>query len=130
MLQKLMLNQKTWQKVVMHTVIFLTVCTATFGFLLCCGALVIVRIDTPDYVLVPITTALMTFSSFIDSFLLGKVYKENGLIIGAATGGLFVLIIVILALFYRSFALTPLLLSKVCAVMAAGLLGGILGVNS
>ena len=129
MLQKLMLTQKPWQKIVLKVFIFITVCLATIGFLFCCAAFIIVRIDTPEYVLVPLTTGLMSFAAFLDSFLLSKLFKENGMIIGLATSAILVLLVVSSALIYGTFSMTSIFLTKVFAIIMAGALGGILGVN-
>jgi len=90
----------------------------------------IIRVDTPDYILIPLTTLLLTFSSFIDSFLLAKVMKENGIIIGISVGAIFTAIVVLLAVFHGTLAMTGLFFSKITAVLFAGALGGIIGVNS
>ncbi len=109
---------------------FISVCIATLGFLLCIAAFMIIRIDTPDYVLIPLTTLLLTFSSFIDSFLLAKVMRENGIIVGVSVGTIFTAIVIFLALYHGTLAMTGLFFSKITAVLFAGALGGIIGVNS
>ena len=130
MLQKFMLSQNKAGQMAIHFITFMAVCAATFGFLMCCVAFVIVRVDTPDYVLIPLTTAILTCSAFMDSFLLSKVFKENGRIIGLCTALIFVFFVLVVSFSNKSFALTNILLSKVCAIAFAGLLGGILGVNT
>lgn len=130
MLQKFLLTSQPWQKTLVKTVAFAVTCVATFGFMLCITAFIIIRVDTPEYVLIPLTTALLTFASFLDSFLLAKSFKENGIIIGISTGAIFVAIVILLAVYNRTFAITSLLITKLTAIMLAGMLGGILGVNS
>ncbi|MEG1862792.1 MAG: TIGR04086 family membrane protein [Oscillospiraceae bacterium] len=122
--------QKPWQKIIVNIFIFLSVCLATIGFLFCCAAFLIVKIDTPEYVLVPLTTGLMTFACFLDSFLLSKLFKENGMIIGLAAAAISILLIVSSALIYGTFTLSNIFLTKVFAIILAGALGGILGVNA
>ena len=97
--------------------------------MLCIAAFTITRIDTPDYILIPITTVLITCSSFIDSFLLAKTFKENGFMIGISIGLIFTVIITAISVYYGLFSFNEIYISKVTAVFFAGLLGGIAGVN-
>lgn len=106
------------------------VCAATLVFMLCISAFMIIRVDTPDYVLIPLTTVLLTFSSFIDSFFLAKAMKENGIITGITIGIIFTVIVILLAVYYNTLSFSTIFFSKVSAVILAGILGGILGVNS
>lgn len=89
----------------------------------------ITSIDTPEYILVPLTTILLTLSSFIDSFLLAKVQKEKGIAIGFSTGIIFSVIVITLAIYHNSMVFTGIFFSKIFACILAGTLGGILGVN-
>ncbi len=130
MLQKFLLSRKPWQKILFHAITFTLLCIATLGFLLCIGAFFIVRIDTPEYVLIPLTTSLLAFSSFLDSFILAKLFKENGMLIGLVVSLIFIALIMTAAVVYKTFALSSLLATKLCAIAFAGILGGILGVNS
>ena len=130
MLQKFLLTSQPWQKLLVKAITFIFTCVATLGFFLCITAFIIVRIDTPEYVLIPLTTCLLTLSSFLDSLLLAKSFKENGLLIGLSTGAIFTAIVIVLAVYNQSFAFTSLLVTKLASVLLAGMLGGILGVNS
>lgn len=130
MLQKFLLTLQPWQKYLIKAVTFVAVCIATLGFMLCIAAFMIIRIDTPDYVLIPLTTILLTLSSFIDSFMLAKVMRENGIVIGVSVGAVFTVLVILLAVYHGTLALTGLFFSKITAVFFAGALGGILGVNS
>ncbi len=130
MLQKFLLTARPGQKFAAKAAGYLVTCVATIGFLLCITAFVIVRVDTPDYILIPLTTALLTFSSFTDSFLLAKIFKEKGMAIGLSIGVIFAALVIMLALYNNTFAVTELLITKLTAIMMAGLLGGIIGVNA
>lgn len=130
MLHKFLFSTKPWQKYLFNILSFVIFCTFTLGFLLCIAAFMIVRIDTPEYVLIPLTTVMLVFASFIDSFLLSKVMKENGLATGIAVGGIFTVIVTALGIYHNTFAFTGLFFSKIFAVLLAGALGGILGVNT
>ena len=90
----------------------------------------LVQVDTPDYVLIPLTTMILALSSFIDSFIISKVLKENGLVTGFAIGLIFTGITIALAIYYGTFTITSLFATKTAAVLSAGMFGGILGVNS
>ncbi len=129
MLQKFMITARPWQKYMINFAIYIMLCIATLGFILCIGAFAITRIDTPDYILIPLTTIMLTCASFTDAFLLGKVYKENGFATGLAVGLIFCAIITLVAVKYGIFAFTNLYISKAAAVLFAGILGGIAGVN-
>ncbi len=129
MLQKFMITARPWQKILIRSIGYLMLCIFTIIFLLCIAAFMITRIDTPDYILIPLTTIMLTVAAFIDGFLLGKVYKENGFITGLAIGAIFCCLIVIIAFHYNIFAFTSLFLTKIIAVMSAAVLGGVAGVN-
>jgi len=130
LLQKFILSASERQKLLLKIISFVLICVATFGFMLCITAFIIVRVDTPEYVLIPLTTGLLTFSSFINSFFLAKIFKENGIIIGCTVSGIYVCFIIISAVLYGTFSLSEILVTKVSAIIIAGVLGGILGVNS
>ena len=124
-----MITARPWQKYLINFVVYIMLSIATLAFFMCIAAFTITRIDTPDYILIPLTTIILTCASFTDAFLLGKVYKENGFITGLSIGLIFCGIIILVALNYGIFAFTNLFLSKAAAVLFAGILGGIAGVN-
>ncbi len=129
MLQKILISAKPWQKYMINIILHIIVCIATLTFLLSIAAFTIVRIDTPDYILVPLTTLLLTATSFMDAFLLGKVYKEKGAVIGVSVGFVFSCLITAISIYYGIFSFSSLYITKLCAVLRAGALGGIAGVN-
>lgn len=129
MLQKFMLSTKPWQQFLIKFLSFTMLCISTLLFLLCIAAFTITRIDTPEYVLIPLTTILLTVSSFLDSFLLGKVFKEKGIAIGFTVGLIFCTLIILLAVYYDTLAFSEIFITKISAVLFAGICGGILGVN-
>ncbi len=102
---------------------------ATIGFMLCIAAFGITKIDTPEYILIPLTTTLLTFSSFLDSYALGKLFKEKGIMIGGCVAGIFSVVVIALAVHFGTFAFSNILYTKLLAITFAGILGGILGVN-
>ena len=120
---------QSWQKYIFKIIAFLFMCKATLFFLTCIAAFMITRIDTPEYVLIPLTTILLVSSSFIDSFLIAKTMKENGILTGLIIGVIFSVIILLLALYHGTLAFTGVLISKTAAAILSGILGGILGVN-
>ena len=129
MFDKFLITAKPWQRYTVYTIGYLILCIATMLFILSIAAFTITRIDTPDYILIPLTTILLTCSSFMDAFLLGKTYKENGLVTGAIIGLIFSLIITAISIKYSMFAFTGIYFSKIASVILAGMLGGLLGVN-
>ena len=130
MLHKFLFTWRPWKKYAVKIISFTMVCAATLVFMLCISAFMIIRVDTPDYVLIPLTTVLLTFSSFIDSFFLAKAMKENGIITGITIGVIFTVIVILLAVYYNTLSFSTIFFSKVSAVILAGILGGILGLNS
>ena len=94
------------------------------------AAFVIIKVDTPEYVLIPLTTVMLTFSAFIDSFILGKIFREKGIVIGITISVIFILLITAVACYYQTFSLTNILFTKYSAVTFASVTGGILGVNN
>ena len=97
--------------------------------MLCIAAFGITKIDKPEYILIPLTTILLTLSSFLDSYALGKIFKEKGIMIGCCVAGIFSVIVITLAVHFDTFSFSNILYSKLLAVTFAGILGGILGVN-
>ena len=77
MLYKFLLTARPWQKYTIKAVICISVCVAALVFFLCTAAFMITNIDTPDYVLIPLTTVLITVSSFLASYILSKIFKEK-----------------------------------------------------
>ena len=108
---------------------FSILCIFTLVFFLCIAAFAIMKIDTPEYVLIPLSTILLTASSFLNSFAVGKVFKEKGIVLGITIGSIFSILITLLAFYFGTFAFTQIFITKISAVMLAGLLGGIIGVN-
>ena len=129
MLQKFMLSAKPWQQFILKLLSFILLSVATLLFFLCLAAIGITKIDTPEYILIPLTTILLTVSSFLDSFLLGKMFKEKGIAIGIIAGTVFSTLIIALSFYFGTFAFTQIFATKIVAVMLAGMCGGILGVN-
>ena len=129
MLQNLMLSAKPWQKLIFNFISLILLCIATLGFMLCIAAFGITKIDTPEYILIPLTTILLTLSSFLDSYALGKIFKEKGIMIGCCVAGILSVIVITLAVHFDTFSFSNILYSKLLAVTFAGILGGILGVN-
>ena len=129
MLQKIMLSAKPWQQFLLKLLSFILLAIATLLFFLCLAAIGITRIDTPEYILIPLTTILLTVSSFLDSYRLGRVFKEKGMVIGIIIGTIFSVLIIALAVYFKTFAFTKIFATKITAVMLAGIFGGILGVN-
>lgn len=129
-MQKFMLSLSPAQKSLLQAVFFVIICVLTGGFFLCARAMFISNVDTPEHTLIPLTTVLITLASFLDSLFLAKIFKEKGFLIGGRVGGIFRRLIVLLSLYYGNFAVSGILITKVSAVLFAGILGGILGVNS
>ena len=129
MLQKFMLSAKPWQQFLLKLLSFILLAIATLLFFLCLAAIGITRIDTQEYILIPLTTILLTVSSFLDSYRLGRVFKEKGMVIGIIIGTIFSVLIIALAVYFKTFAFTKIFATKISAVMLAGIFGGILGVN-
>ena len=129
MLQNFLISAKPLQKSILNFIFLILLCIATLGFILCIAAFGITKIDTPEYILIPLTTILLTISSFLDSYALGKIFKEKGIMIGCCVAGIFSVIVIALAVHFNSFAFSNILYSKLLAVTFAGILGGILGVN-
>lgn len=130
MFKKLNLTMPDWQKNIIKIVSFVIICLFTFLIFMSVGAVIITKIDTAESFLIPFTTVLCAVSSFTDSFILSKIKRENGLIIGLSTGIVFCIIILVLSKYYNSFHITPLLGTKIAAIIISGALGGILGVNT
>lgn len=125
-----MVTARPWQRYLIGLITFLMVSLATLVFMLCIAAFMLTRIDTPDYILIPLTTVMLTVSSFLDAFLIGKVQKENGILIGLSIAAIFSMLIIVVALHYKTFQLSSIFISKIAAVIFAGIAGSIAGVNT
>ena len=125
-----MFSATPWQKYLLGLFSFMLLGIATIGFMLCMAAFVIIRVDTPEYVLISLTTVMLTFSAFIDSFILGKIFREKGIVIGITISVIFIFLITAVACYYQTFSLTNILFTKYSAVTFASVTGGILGVNN
>ncbi len=129
MLQKILISKTSTQRLIIKIIIGLVLSFVSFGFLLCVVSFFIINVDTPQYILIPITTAMLTFASFLDSFILAKVFKENGLFIGVFVSLVFIIIFISCAVISNSFSLTNLFFTKVVAILLSGVIGGLLGVS-
>ena len=124
-----MVTASPWQKYLIYSVIYVSLCIASLITVLSVAAFTITRIDTPDYILIPLTTVLVTASSFVDSFLIAKTFKEKGALIGLSVGLIFCAIITRISFYYGLFSINRIYLTTLASVMLAGVCGGISGVN-
>ena len=89
---------------------------------------VTVNSGSVPYDLMPfITTAILSVSSFFGAFAVCAASKSNGLITGAGAGVILLLCLLIAGALLGGDA--PSLITKGAAAVAAGGIGGILGVN-
>lgn len=129
MLGKFLIAQKPSVQTAIKAIILIVSCTLSILLLFCITAVIIVKIDTPDTILVPLTTILFALAAFGISFLFAKSKKENGFIIGISIGIVFFAMIVLIALFTAQFKLSNIFFTKFFTIMISGALGGVLGVN-
>lgn len=129
MLGKFLIAQKPSVQTAIKAIILIVSCTLSILLLFCITAVIIVKIDTPDTILVPLTTILFALAAFGISFLFAKSKKENGFIIGIRIGIVFFAMIVLIALFTAQFKLSNIFFTKFFTIMISGALGGVLGVN-
>lgn len=76
-----------------------------------------------------ITTLIGCIAVFLGGFLSSLYMKEKGILVGLASGGVFLLVVVLVSLFYYENALGIASIGKAAAIFLSGAIGGILGVN-
>ncbi len=128
-MQKLLISKTNTQKLIIKILLSILVCVMSFGFLISVFSLIILRFDTPQYILIPITTGILIFASFLDSFILAKLFKENGLFIGVFVSFVFVVLFIVCAVLSDSLSFTNIFFTKIISILLAGTLGGIAGVS-
>ena len=95
------------------------------ALLLCAAALVISRVDMPHTVFQPITTALFAAAVFFAALLTGRSRKCSGLGVGAASGLVLFLVLMLVWTILGKSVIGAQFPIKLTAVMCAGGLGGI-----
>lgn len=126
---KLTLYKTDGLKILTKIFLLLIVIIATIVLFMSVSAFIIYRIDYSGEILIPVSTAVLALSVFIDSFFISKKLKENGMFIGLFIGFLSFLIIIILSFYNNSFNFSQALAVKLAASLLSGAIGGIVGVN-
>ncbi|MGN0441382.1 MAG: TIGR04086 family membrane protein [Acutalibacteraceae bacterium] len=83
----------------------------------------------PDNFISTLTTVLSALSSLIGGFIAGRLVKKSGLLTGAATGFILLLIQLIISLASGELSPSVIIIIKAAALILSGAIGGIFGVN-
>ncbi len=110
-------------------ILFILLCFSTLTLFMCITAFVIYHINFTYDTLYPVTTIILCLSAFIDGFIISKIVKENGLILGVLAGAVICIIVIITSVYMGNFQITENLLTKIIATILSGALAGIIGVN-
>lgn len=115
---------------------FAKCCSVTGGIsvilsaaLLCVTAVVLATVDLPFDLHQPIATVITALSTMISSFMMGKKRQKSGLILGLSVGGFVFLILFLLSAIFGDQVISMQTVVKFAALICAGGLGGITGVN-
>lgn len=76
-----------------------------------------------------ITTLIGCIATFFGGFSASLYTKEKGILIGLASGGVFLIIVAMVSLFSYENTLGIASIGKAAAILLSGAIGGILGVN-
>lgn len=93
------------------------------------AAFIITKTDFSYEILVTLTTSLLALSAFVDSFVVSRIIKENGMFIGLIIGAIIFIFVLLASIFYGQLKLSSMLFTKFAAIMLSGTIGGIVGVN-
>ncbi|MEG1896141.1 MAG: TIGR04086 family membrane protein [Oscillospiraceae bacterium] len=105
-------------------------CFATIFILFCTAAFVITKTDFSYGIIFPVTTILLSLASFIDSFVISRIVKENGFVIGLVVAAIIFSLVLCVSLYFKQFKLSAIMLTKLSAIVLSGVIGGIVGVNT
>lgn len=119
------------KKLLMKAVLFGTVCGLLVAVILTCLFTAVVMTcgllpaDLTNY----ITVSLLALGTFAGGFITSRITKSAGLIAGLLTGFAIFLLITITGMIKSNDSVTALTLVRLGATLAAGGLGGILGLR-
>ncbi|MEG1984703.1 MAG: TIGR04086 family membrane protein [Oscillospiraceae bacterium] len=97
--------------------------------LMCVTAVVLVNVDVPFELHQPLTTIITALSTLVSTFLVGKKRQKTGLIMGLSVGGLVFLVLFLLSAIFGDRIVSMQTVIKLAALLSAGGLGGLTGVN-
>ncbi len=104
--------------------------TISAAALLAIAALIFGKMGTLPKGIIPVlTTVIGCVSVFLGGFFSALYQKENGLLLGLLSGAVFAVVILLAASLIFKNEFTVGSVGKLAAVLIAGSLGGILGVN-
>ncbi|MGI6265381.1 MAG: TIGR04086 family membrane protein [Acutalibacteraceae bacterium] len=104
------------------------------GTLVCLAGLLIMAAvltarDMPQSVVTPLAVIAAAFGALVGGFIAARVARGRGLLMGALTGALLYLLILLAGTIWFRDALGVGLLVKLAVLVVCGGVGGILGVN-
>ncbi len=90
-----------------------------------------VRAETlPMKFIEPIVIVISSLGTFVSGYITSKIIKKNGMMYGMISGFLMFVILFISGLIVCGDSITTVILVKCTAMLLAGAVGGIFGVNS
>ena len=118
------------QKIIKAPIIGVLISIVSILILTCLFALVISFLPTIPYGGLPYTMiAAEGLSAFIGAYIAAAIAKCRGLMVGAVIGSIVFLILLAVGMSTSTDSLTVLTIIRAAALIALGILGGILGVN-
>lgn len=130
MLSNFISSKEYTLKIIGKVLSLMLFCFITVLLFFLIAAFVITKTDFSYEMLATITTILLSAAAFLDSFVVSRFIKENGLVIGAIIGTIIFVFVLIASLSLGQFRLSSMLFTKLAAIVISGVIGGIIGVNT
>lgn len=119
-----------FNKYIKVTIIGVLSGTATIIALFVVAAFVMDKLNVPLTLIPVVSTIAGALGSFVASFVVCKIIRKKGMLIGFLCGLVLCLIIFIAGNIFSEISLGIGALSKIFAIIIASVIGGVLGVNS
>ena len=129
MLYKFISESQNNLKVIFKIFLIVTFCLSVTFVLLCAAAAILSQTDFLYETLSAVTAVILGISAFLNSFVLSKLFKENGWFWGVFSATVLIVFIVISSVYYNTFNFSNIFFTKMVVVLASGTIGGIIGVN-
>ena len=85
--------------------------------------------DLPHRIVTPVSLAVIALSALIGSIVSGKIHKRQGLLVGAITGVIMILIVLAAGFFVPGDSVSSVMILKAIATILPALIGSVIGVN-
>lgn len=110
-------------------------CSILFGIIISSVIMLLISVvltvrDIPQSFVNPLAVTAVCIGSFLAGYVCSKLIKQKGLFFGFVCGFVIFMIIVLAGLIVQSDKMGILMLYKFLSIVSAGMLGGVIGVNT